>query len=85
MEIAICLILLLSLSGAAMSVLLIKRNDKVLRFRIWIIELTIKSTYPNKALDVFNVVSYEKMLYCFWKKLELDSFYTDEQLKIMLE
>ncbi len=84
MGITIFILILLPFFVVATFLVLVRRNDNVLKFRIWIIDLIAKSSDPNKALDTFKTVSYEKMLYS-WKKLELDSFYTSEELKIMLE
>lgn len=69
------------------------RIDKVFKFKMEIIDIvgnTAKRMIESgckddewmKPYDVFNRVSYKKMKYSF-KPLKLESWYTDEKIKIM--
>lgn len=71
---------------------LLIRNEKVSRFRVGLIDLADKGCeklindlgceYFLRPYDIYNSVSYEKMLYST-KPLRIDVWYTEEEIKQM--
>lgn len=52
------------------------RNEQVFRFRIKTINFIYKQPDWERRRDIFLSVSYEKMVWKFWKRPE--DFYTDK-------
>jgi hypothetical protein len=56
------------------------RNFQVYRYRMNIIDYVYSTPQEmNELIDIYNSVSYNEMLYTFWKPL--DSFYKGTKLE----
>lgn len=70
--------------GLAFCINSLIRNQRVSDFRLRIIEMVFVSPIGReKRQEVYERVSYEKMLYQFWKPLRLRAFYTKEEIEIL--